>query len=188
MVLANFLFGDRFSLEDKKRDYDYYEPITTHDSSLSPCTYSVMASEIGYHDKAYQFFIQTARGDLDDHHGNTSHGVHIAAMAGTWMAVVNGFAGMRTYNGKLQFAPYVPGDWQSYTFRVYFKSQLVLVDVSKPEVKYTLLEGDSLKFAHYGIPVELSKATPTKIMPIMTKSNGSSSEKKINLERQKVDA
>ena len=105
VVLAIFLLGNQFALSEKKNDYDYYEAITTHDSSLSPCTFSIVASEVGYHEKAYKYLLSTARADLDDNHGNTSHGVHIAAMAGTWMAIVYGFAGLRVYDGKLQFAP-----------------------------------------------------------------------------------
>jgi alpha,alpha-trehalose phosphorylase len=168
VVLAMFMLGDRFTLEDKKRDYDYYEPITTHDSSLSHCTYSVMASEVGYRDKAYQYFLKTARGDLDDLHGNTSYGVHIAAMAGTWMALVNGFAGMRVYQGKLQFAPYLPGKWKQYAFRIRFRSKLLGVEVNRKEVKYCLLEGDALELNHYGVLVQLTKAAPEQIVQMVT--------------------
>ncbi|PWT97829.1 MAG: family 65 glycosyl hydrolase [Candidatus Melainabacteria bacterium] len=163
VVLADFLLGDHFSAEDKKRDYDYYEAITTHDSSLSHCTFSVMASEIGYYDKAYQYFMKTARGDLDNLHKNTSYGVHVASMAGTWMAVVCGFGGMRAYQGKLQFAPYLPEKWEQYAFRIYFQSKLVLIEVDKNEVRYRLLEGDALQFSHYGTPIQLTKAAPVHV-------------------------
>lgn len=165
VVLANFLLGDRFTLAEKKRDYDYYEAITTHDSSLSHCTFSVMASEVGYPEKAYQYFLQTALGDLDDLHGNTSYGVHVAAMAGTWMAVVNGFGGMRVYDSKLQFAPYLPSEWEHYSFRINFQSKLILVEVDKKQVSYRLLEGDSLNFSHKGTPIQLTKTDPVKAIP-----------------------
>jgi alpha,alpha-trehalose phosphorylase len=166
VVLALFLLGNRFSAEDKRRDYEYYEEITTHDSSLSHCTFSVMASEIGRPDKAYEYFMHTARGDLDDLHKNTSYGVHIAAMGGTWMAIVNGFGGMRVYDGSLRFAPYVPKKWDRYSFRVVFKSQLVQVEVERKEVRYRLLDGDALQFEHWGTPVKLTKAAPTKVVSL----------------------
>jgi alpha,alpha-trehalose phosphorylase len=84
VVLALMLLSNEFTLEDKRRDFDYYEAVTTHDSSLSSCIFSIIASEVGYHDKAYDYFMETARLDLDDTHGNTHYGVHTAAMAGTW--------------------------------------------------------------------------------------------------------
>lgn len=169
VVLADFLLGNQFSSEDKKRDYDYYEAITTHDSSLSHCTFSVMASEIGYFDKAYKYFQKTARGDLDNLHGNTSYGVHVASMAGTWMAIVNGFAGMRAYDGKLQFAPYLPEEWSQYAFRVNFQSKLLLVEVDGKEVRYRLLEGDALTVNHRGTQVALTKAAPVKVFETAVK-------------------
>jgi alpha,alpha-trehalose phosphorylase len=164
VLLALFLLGNQYTLEEKKRDYDYYEEITTHDSSLSHSTFSVMASEVGYLDKAYQYFMKTARGDLDDLHGNTSYGVHIAAMAGTWMAVVNGFAGMRAYEGKLQFSPCLPEKWQHYGFRIHFQSKLLQIDIDAQKVQYRLLEGDSLAFKHHNVSVQLSQAAPVKVL------------------------
>ena len=166
VVLADFLLGNKFSAEDKKRNYDYYEAITTHDSSLSHCTFSIMASEVGYSDKAYQYFMKTARGDLDNLAGNTSYGVHIAAMAGAWMSVVFGFGGMRTYDGKLQFKPYLPDKWKHYSFRTYFQSQLLLVEVTNTEVRYRLLEGTDLQFDHYGNSVQLTEVAPVKVIPL----------------------
>ena len=162
VVLANFLLGNKFSLEEKKRDYDYYEAITTHDSSLSHCTFSIMASEVGYPDKAYHYFMQTARADLDNLPGNTSYGVHIAAMAGAWMAVTFGFGGMRIYNSKLQFRPYLPSKWTHYSFRIVFQSHLLLVEVKANEIIYRLLNGQALQFEHHGIPVLLTEAMPLK--------------------------
>jgi alpha,alpha-trehalose phosphorylase len=164
VLLAMFLLGNQYSAEDKKRDYDYYEEITTHDSSLSHSTFSVMASEVNYPDKAYQYFMKTARGDLDNLHGNTSYGVHIAAMAGTWMSVINGFAGMRVYDGKLQFAPRLPQKWQHYGFRINFRSCLLQIDIDASKIQYRLLEGDVLEFTHHGVNVKLTKAAPVQVL------------------------
>jgi alpha,alpha-trehalose phosphorylase len=165
-LMAAFLLGNQFTLDEKKRDYDYYEALTTHDSSLSHSTFSILASEVGYPEKAYAYFMKSARGDLDNLHGNTSYGVHIAAMAGTWQAVTFGFGGMRIYDGKLQFEPYVPKEWDKYEFKIYFKSKLLGVSVDKKEVCYSLLEGDELQFSHAGTTVKLNKTTPSKVMPI----------------------
>jgi len=150
LVLALFLLGNRFTLEEKKRNFDYYEKITTHDSSLSMCVFSIIASEIGYHDKAYQYFLRTARLDLDDYHGNVKDGIHVANMAGTWMSLVNGFAGLRVYNGSLNFAPYLPPTWDSYSFNVTFAGCLLKVSVGKEITTYELLTGLEMAIQHHG--------------------------------------
>lgn len=145
-----FMLGDRFTPEDKKKNYDFYERVTTHDSSLSTAIFSIMASEIGYHDKAYDYFSRTARMDLDDSHGNTKDGIHAANMAGTWMCVVNGFAGMRACDGVLSFNPYLPGDWEEYSFRITYRGRLIKVTVNKGGTRYELLEGDGITIVHMG--------------------------------------
>ncbi len=160
VVLALLLLSDKFSAEDKRRDFDYYEPLTTHDSSLSSCIYSIIASEIGYHDKAYDFFMETARLDLDDTHGNTHYGVHTAAMAGTWMGVAYGFAGMRVVAGALGFAPTLPSQWRHYTFKIHFKGALLQVRVEPGRTEYRLLRGGALTFAHRAEALELTPTAP----------------------------
>jgi alpha,alpha-trehalose phosphorylase len=158
VVLALLLLSEQFTLEDKKRDFDYYEAVTTHDSSLSSCIFSIIASEVGYHDKAYDYFMETARLDLDDTHGNTHYGIHTAAMAGTWMGVAYGFAGMRVVDGGLRFAPTLPRQWQHYQFKIHVQGCLLQVRVSAGKTEYTLLQGESLAFSHRGAPVALTKA------------------------------
>lgn len=155
-LLAMFFLGNKFSKEDKKRDYDYYEKITTHDSSLSMCSFSILAAELGYYDKAYNYFAQTARLDLENGQRNTSDGIHAANMAGTWMGIVNGFGGMRMYDGALSFNPSLPKQWKSYSFRVFFQSNLLLATVKPGQVEYKLLEGDGLTFKHRDEVVKLS--------------------------------
>jgi len=160
VVLALLLQGDRFSLEEKRRDFDYYEKVTTHDSSLSSCIFSIIASEIGYHDKAYNYFMETARLDLDDTHGNTCYGVHTAAMAGTWMSVAYGFAGMRTYQSKLSFTPRLPEKWRHYQFRVHIQGQLLQVRITETDTEYKLVEGTGLTLNHGAQLVTLTNACP----------------------------
>lgn len=150
LVLALFLLGEHFTLEEKKINYDFYEPLTTHDSSLSTCIFSIVASEIGYYKKAYDYFMCTARMDLDDHKGNTRNGVHTANMGGTWMCIVNGFAGMRVYNDTLSFNPYLPEKWDGYSFRLAYKNRRIKVTVDREYTTYELLEGSPIKLSHCG--------------------------------------
>jgi alpha,alpha-trehalose phosphorylase len=162
VVLALLLLGDQFTLEDKRRDFDYYEAVTTHDSSLSSCIFSIIAAEVGYPDKAYDYFMETARLDLDDTHGNTHYGVHTAAMAGTWMGVAYGFAGMRVVRGELHFAPALPKQWQHYTFKIHFKGCLLEVHVEPGRAEYRLLQGETLEFTHGSDSVALTLSLPVQ--------------------------
>ena len=100
-LLAMFLLGEQFSLEEKKRNFDYYDPLTTHNSSLSVCIQSIVANEIGYREKALRYFRFAAVMDLSDVGGNVMHGAHIASIGGTWMALIYGFAGMRDAGGRV---------------------------------------------------------------------------------------
>ena len=163
VVLALFLLGNRFSLEEKRNDYDYYEPLTTHDSSLSPAIFSVMASELGYYNKAYRYFCSSARMDLDDLYGNTDSGIHAANMAGSWLALVCGFGGMRVYDGVLHFRPYLPAEWQHFSFRVTFRGRLLEVSTESAHVTYRLLAGEPLAFKHYDTQIELSEEQIQKL-------------------------
>jgi alpha,alpha-trehalose phosphorylase len=168
VVLALLLRGDRFTLEHKRRDFDYYEPITTHDSSLSACIFSILASEVGYHEKAYRYFMHTARMDLDNEHGNTQHGVHTAAMAGTWLAVVQGFAGLRLHGGQVSLCPRLPAHWTHYSFRIRVRGRRLQVKVIPGEVEYSLLEGEALELRHGGELVRLNSRQPVKRRPLAT--------------------
>ncbi|MES2151421.1 MAG: glycosyl hydrolase family 65 protein [Pseudomonadota bacterium] len=156
VVLALLLLSDQFTLDDKRRDFNYYEAVTTHDSSLSSCIFSIIASEVGYPEKAYDYFMETARLDLDDTHGNTHYGVHTAAMAGTWMGVAYGFGGMRVVDGALRFAPTLPRQWQHYQFKVQLRGALLQVRVDARQTEYTLLAGEALAFVHGGQHITLA--------------------------------
>jgi alpha,alpha-trehalose phosphorylase len=156
LVLAQVLLSDKFSLEQKKRDYDFYEKITTHDSSLSTCIFSIAACEIGYYDKAYEYFINTARMDLDNNHGNTKDGIHAANMAGTWMCLVNGFGGVKVYEDKLSVNPYLPGHWESYSFKISYRNRLIEVIIDKQGATYKLLEGESITIIAKGHEIVIS--------------------------------
>jgi alpha,alpha-trehalose phosphorylase len=148
VVLAMFLQGRKFSAQEKKNNFDYYDPLTTGDSSLSACVQSIMASEVGYVEKAYHYFMKTARMDLEDIHGNVKYGVHTAAMAGSWMALVFGFAGMRDFDGELSFQPSLPKAWDALEFRLCFKGRIVEVRISRRKAVYSLISGDPIEIVH----------------------------------------
>lgn len=116
-----FWFEENFDAESVKRHFDFYEPLTVHESSLSCCIHSILAASIGRQEKAYEMYLRTARLDLDDYNNDTSDGLHITSMGGTWMAFVQGIGGMRVRNGQLHFNPFIPEGWNSYSFRLNFR-------------------------------------------------------------------
>lgn len=130
-VLAHFLLEDEVDTETIKNSYDYYEKITTHDSSLSCAVYSIMASKLGYLNKGYEYFIKTARLDLDNTHGNTRDGVHTANMGGTWMSIVYGFAGLRIKEDYISLNPKLPSKWSELKFSFLYKGSHILVDMKE---------------------------------------------------------
>jgi alpha,alpha-trehalose phosphorylase len=165
VVLALLLLHERFDAADKRRDFDYYEPLTTHDSSLSRCVFGIVAAEVGYPDEAYRYFVDSARTDLDDLHGNTAHGVHTAAMAGTWQGIVLGFAGMRLKRGKPAFAPHLPAAWTRYAFKLRLRDAQLQVCVDRGGTSYQLVDGTALSLEHRGLALELSRETPLATFP-----------------------
>lgn len=164
LVMALFTQGTRFTAEQKRRDFEYYDPLTTGDSSLAPCIQSIVAAEIGETELAYRYFMKTARMDLDNVNGNVHHGVHAAAMAGTWLSMVYGFAGMRDYDGILDFQPNMPDHWNGFSFRVLWKGTALHLAVGRQETIYSLPGGGTVSFSHCGQPQQLS-GTQTVTLP-----------------------
>ena len=160
IVLAMFLLGQEFSPEQKKRNFDYYDPLTTGDSSLSVGVQSIMASEIGYMEKAGEYCRYAVLMDLADVGGNVKDGCHIASMGGTWMVCVYGFAGMRDYNGNLLFNPRLPKNLERLRFHVTVRGQVLEVDVKQEEVIYHLLKGSELVIKHRNREIKLSVGVP----------------------------
>ena len=118
-----YFFEDHFTEEELQKHYEFYEPFTVHESSLSPCVHSVLASALGKTDEAYTLYLRTARLDLDDYNKEVHEGLHITSMAGTWLSIVEGFAGMRVKNGELHFTPRLPKHWKSLSFKVIFQGE-----------------------------------------------------------------
>jgi alpha,alpha-trehalose phosphorylase len=158
--MAMFLLGPNFTLEEKRRNFDYYDPLTTRDSSLSSCVQSIVATEVGYEDKAMEYFLEAVLVDLGDIGGNVIDGMHIASAGGVWMALVYGFGGMRDYDGELDFHPRLPSVWQRLRFPLTWQDRRIEVDVRPGEVCYRLLEGKALTLKHEGKPFELGPGSP----------------------------
>jgi alpha,alpha-trehalose phosphorylase len=156
-VLAHFLLEDEQDLETIRNSYNYYEKITTHDSSLSTCIFSIMASKLGDKHKAYEYFIETARLDLDNTHGNTKDGLHMANMGGTWLAIVFGFAGLRIKEEGIYFNPSLPDNWKGYAFTIQYKGRVLQIKVSKEQTSIQLLDGYGLTISVYNQDYELQK-------------------------------
>ncbi|MDM7517258.1 glycoside hydrolase family 65 protein [Lentilactobacillus sp. TOM.63] len=150
-------FIDDFTPEQKKSNFDFYEKFTVHESSLSPAIYSVLAADLGYEEKAVELYERTARLDLDNYNNDTVDGLHITAMTGGWIAVVQGFAGMRVRDGKLHYAPFLPKKWDHYSFRQVFRDRLIEVDVDKDGAHFKLVSGQPITIDVAGKDVELAK-------------------------------
>lgn len=116
-----YFFEEEYDLETLRKNFNFYESRTVHESSLSPCVHSILAAKLNDEEKAYEFYLRTARLDLDDYNNDTEDGLHITSMAGTWMSVVEGFAGMRVRNGRLVFNPFLPKNWTSFSFSIGFR-------------------------------------------------------------------
>jgi alpha,alpha-trehalose phosphorylase len=160
VVLATYLAGHHFGAAEKRRTFDYYDPLTTGDSTLSACVQSVMASEVGLPEAALEYFARACLVDLHDLHGNTADGVHIASCGGTWLALVAGFAGLRDADGELRFAPRLPAGWGRLSFRLQVRGQLLEVDMAPEATTYRLLEGSGLLLEHFGEPVRVRAGAP----------------------------
>ena len=122
-----YFFENHFSPNELERHFDFYEPLTVHESSLSPCVHSILASALGRNEKAYEMYLRTSRLDLDDYNHEVHEGLHITSMAGTWLSIVQGFGGMRNFNGKLSFSPSIPKNWESYSFKIKYRGHTIKV-------------------------------------------------------------
>ncbi len=160
LVLALHWRGDAFTDEQKARDFAYYEALTVRDSSLSACTQAVIAAEVGHLELAYDYFGEAALMDLHDLEHNTRDGVHIASLAGAWIAAVAGFGGMRDHDGELSFAPRLPERLERLAFRLLFRGRRLKVDVTKAEATYALLDGEALGLRHHGTEIAVSTTEP----------------------------
>lgn len=161
LVLAMYLAPDEFEPEQKLRNFDYYEPLTVRDSSLSACVQAVLAAEVGHVELAHDYLGEAALMDLDDLEHNTRDGLHIASLAGAWLALVAGFGGMRHRPGRpLCFAPRLPPTSSRLSFRLFFQGRRLSVEIVRDRATYRLLEGEPLTLVHYGTSFTLTAGEP----------------------------
>ena len=164
LILAMHWFGNRFTLEEKARAFEYYDAITVRDSSLSACTQAIVAAEVGHLDLAADYLTEAALMDIRDLEHNTRDGLHIASLAGSWLAVVAGFGGMRDYDGHLSFRPHLAPGWKRLAFRLVWHGAHILVEVGPDEVTYTASEtdDDGVEIRHVDETLLLNNGKPVR--------------------------
>lgn len=163
VVLAMFLQGQHFTMEEKRRNFEYYDPITTGDSTLSAVVQSIIAAEVGYADLALRYFTQGLYVDLANLHGNSSDGVHVASTGGIWSALVFGFGGMRDHGGRISFDPRLPAPWDRLAFRVTLHGTRLRIELARDAITFTVEEGDTASFEVRGESVLVSSAEPVTV-------------------------
>ncbi len=161
-----YVFEEEFDLETIKRNFDFYEPRTVHESSLSPCVHSVLAAKIGDYEKAYEMYLRTSRLDIDDYNHEAHEGLHITSMAGTWMSIVEGFGGKRVHDGQLYLNPIIPKQWQEYSFRIAFMGNDMEVVVNEKEVSIISHSNNQIELMIYDQKVVVA---PNQTVAVQTK-------------------
>ena len=164
-VLQGFyFFEDQFSLDALERHFDFYEPFTVHESSLSPCVHSIQAAKLGRMEQAYNFYLRTSRLDLDDYNKEVEEGLHITSMAGTWMSIVEGFAGMRIVEDKLSFTPRIPKQWKNYSFKLNFRNRIIQVSVGPDKTIFELYGDTEMSIRVSGTRQVLYPGKPCEVL------------------------
>lgn len=136
-----YFFEEQYDTAIIKRNYDFYEPMTVHESSLSACIHSIIAARLGDERRSYEFYLSAARLDLDDYNSDSDEGLHITSMGGSWMSIVQGFGGMRIKNGGLSFCPFIPEKWDSFSFKINYREHLLKIEINK---KTVIIHNDSV--------------------------------------------
>ena len=158
-----YFFEEHFSKEELKRNFEFYESFTVHESSLSPCVHSIQAASLDKMDMAYTFYLRTSRLDLDDYNKEVEEGCHITSMAGTWMSIVEGFGGMRVKNDRLNFSPKIPKQWKGYSFKINFRSQIIKVAITHSETTFTVDGTQNLTIVVNGQNITVSPNSPIAV-------------------------
>jgi maltose phosphorylase len=163
LLQGMYFFEHQFDDETLTKHFDFYEPLTVHESSLSPCVHSILASKLNKDEKAYEMYLRTARLDLDDYNNEVDEGLHITSMAGTWLSVVQGFGGMRNFDYKLSFSPKIPKQWQSYAFKINYNGIILQIFKSQEFTKIRNLSDESVELYLYDKKYELKGKNEIKI-------------------------
>jgi len=156
-----YFFEDDFDLKTIKRNFDFYEARTVHESSLSPCVHSILAAKIGDIEQAYRLYVRTSRLDIDDYNNEVAEGLHITSMAGSWLSIVEGFGGMRMKGDLLSLNPMMPESWTGYSFKIWFRDRVLLIRVKKGKVSIILEEGNAMELLVAGKKYSLNGTTLT---------------------------
>ncbi len=151
-----FLFEDHFDTETLRRNFDFYEPRTVHESSLSPCIHVIQATKLGYEEKAYELYLRTSRLDLDDYNKEAHEGLHITSMAGTWMSVVMGFGGLRIKENLLSFSPMLPSKWEAFQFCIRYRDAIITININKENIKMNVQSNKDIVCELYDEVINLS--------------------------------
>jgi len=151
-----YMFEEQFDISTIKTNFDFYEPLTVHESSLSGCIHSILATKIGRKDKAYEMYLRAARLDLDDYNNDTDDGLHITSMGGTWMAIVEGFAGLRMKDDQIHLSPTRPKEWQAYEFRIIFRGSKLNIRVNEDKVEIHNLSSQDIGITIYNESLTLT--------------------------------
>jgi len=156
VLMLMLLYNSRFTDEQVKANYEYYEPRCIHESSLSPSVHSILAMQLKKHKEAYDFFGFATRMDLDNYNRNTHEGLHTTSIAAAWMNILYGFGGMRSDKEVLSFKPSIPKEWNGYSFRLYYENDVIIVEINKERASFYTLKGVNINVEIYGELVTLS--------------------------------
>ncbi len=162
-----YFFEDEFSEDVIRRNFEFYEPMTVHESSLSPCVHSILASSLGMKDKAYEMYLRTSRLDIDDYNNDTEDGCHITSMAGTWLSVIKGFAGQRSRNGKLAFSPWLPDGWDSLKFNLRYRGKRIHLNIKSDALELKTSDAEGFECYIYNELVSIQE-NELKSLPLKT--------------------
>jgi alpha,alpha-trehalose phosphorylase len=163
VVLALYLQGDRFSAEEKRANFEYYDPLTTGDSTLSAVVQSIIAAEVGYHELALRYFRAALFVDLADLHHNAADGVHVASTGGVWSTLVSGFGGFRDHNGRFTFDPRLPDEWERLTFRLTLRGTRLRADLKPDSMTFTVEVGDEARVRVRGTDLVITPHSPVTV-------------------------
>lgn len=150
-----YFFEDHFTKEELEKHFDFYEPLTVHESSLSPCVHSIQAAKLSRMEKAYELYLRTSRLDIDDYNQEVGDGLHITSMAGTWLSVVEGFGGMRVKDNTLSFSPQLPQSWNSFSFNIQYRGRKIKVQINQKKYSFTMEGEKDLEINVYGKSIKI---------------------------------
>jgi len=157
VLLFFFLFGTEFDKDALRRNFEYYEPRCSHESSLSPAIHSILAARLGETEKAFEYAHYASRLDLDDYNNNTYEGLHVTSMAGAWMNLVYGFGGLQSDGDLLRFNPVCPARWDAFSFRLYVsENEILTVRVDQEKAVFSMSDGETVKIEVFGEPVTVT--------------------------------